>query len=400
MESITLYGEASTGKTKVWSIEVFERDGFGVIKTTHGYADGKMQVAEKVIYSGKNIGRSNETTPLAQAVIEARATFSKKRDAGYSEGAAAGAGGGGGGGQGDHGAARAKEAFDVPAPMLAHDYLKRSKSIKFPCFVQRKYDGVRCVAIPGSGSQSGLFSRNRKRIPHMEHIVAEIADLPADLILDGELYSETLPFSEIVGLVKRQTQKPGDTEKQKQIKLHVYDIINDDPYEERFNRLQALFATPRGGACTTAGGLAARRFEHLELVETLKCPTETGMRVLHDIFVGEGFEGAMLRNADAGYKVGQRSADLQKYKEFQDDEFEVIDFKEGEGAEEGCVIWICRCPNGETFSCRPRGTREERAALFAEGAAYVGKRLTVRYQELSPDGIPRFPVGIAFRDYE
>lgn len=382
MEFPTLYGEAAHGKTKVWSIEVFERGGLGVIKTTHGYEDGKKQVSEKVIYSGKNIGRSNETSPLEQAVIEARATFSKKQDAGYaaaptssnSESAAAPST--------EHRAERAKAAFDVPSPMLAHDYCKRSKSIKFPCFVQRKYDGVRCVAIPAIG----LFSRNRKRYPHMEHILAEIADLPSDLVLDGELYSDTLPFREIVGLVKRQTQKAGDQEKQKQVKLHVYDIINDDPYEERFGRLQALFAS--------------RRFQHLTLVPTAPCADEATMKLMHGVYVAEGYEGIMLRNADAPYKVGQRSADLQKYKEFMDDEYEVIDFKEGEGAEEGCVIWICRTPKGQTFSCRPRGSREERAELFAEGAGYVGKRLTVRYQELTDDGIPRFPVGIAFRDYE
>jgi len=30
----------------------------------------------------------------------------------------------------------------------------------------------------------------------------------------------------------------------------------------------------------------------------------------------------------------------------------------------------------------------------------VGKKLTVRFQEWSDAHIPRFPVGIAFRDYE
>jgi hypothetical protein len=34
------------------------------------------------------------------------------------------------------------------------------------------------------------------------------------------------------------------------------------------------------------------------------------------------------------------------------------------------------------------------------GGAYVGKKLTVRYQELTDEGLPRFPVGVAFRDYE
>ena len=44
------------------------------------------------------------------------------------------------------------------------------------------------------------------------------------------------------------------------------------------------------------------------------------------------------------------------------------------------------------------GTDAEQFARH--GAEYVGKKLTVRYQELTDDGIPRFPVGIAIRDYE
>ena len=193
MEFPTLYGEASTGKTKVWSIYVREKDGYGEIVVEHGYSDGKKQVNSKIIDSGKNIGKKNETTPLQQAVSEARATWQKKKDAGYVE-AAAGAGGGGvkesvvGGGVA---ASRAKATTDdVPLPMLALDFNKRGGSIKFPCYVQRKYDGTRCVAVPGSG----LFSRNRKKYPHLGHILEEIKSLPASLVLDGELFSKELTF--------------------------------------------------------------------------------------------------------------------------------------------------------------------------------------------------------------
>jgi len=77
-----------------------------------------------------------------------------------------------------------------------------------------------------------------------------------------------------------------------------------------------------------------------------------------------------------------------------------VDFKEGEGQEAGCVLWVCQTKDGKPFNCRPRGTREDRMQLFQEGKNYVGKHLTVRFQELTTDGIPRFPVGIAFRDYE
>jgi hypothetical protein len=365
-----------------------------VIETTHGYVDGKKQVNEKVISEGKNIGKKNETTPLQQAINEARAAWTKKKESGYSVrgtgGVVAVAVAGGAGAKamdeddesvGSGGRGKGIDE-DVPLPMLAHDYNKRGKGFKFPCYVQRKYDGTRCVAMPGKG----LFSRNRKRYPHMDHIVAEINKLPDELVLDGELYSDTLTFQEIVGLVKRETLKKGDEEKQYQIKLHVYDIINTSmTYEERMNNLQMLFKR--------------YKFKNLTLVDTMVCDSEDKMKELHAQFVSEGYEGIMLRTTKGFYK-NSRSADLLKYKEFFDGEYEVIGYKEGEGLEAGCVLWVCKTPEGRVFNCRPRGSREDRVTLYARGGEFVGKPLTVRYQELTDEGIPRFPVGIAFRDYE
>jgi hypothetical protein len=396
-----LQGTATTGKTKMWSIRVFDRGSdaglVGVIETTHGYVDGKMQVNEKIISEGKNIGKKNETTPLQQAISEAKSSWVKKKESGYSEadsvitvgGAVGGAGAGGDDAasvdsetKGTSGANRGKGVTeDVPSPMLAHDYNKRGKSIKFPCFVQRKFDGTRCVGMPGKG----LFSRNRKAYPHLEHIVAEINKLPAGVILDGELYSDTLTFQEIVGLVKQETLKKGAEEKHLKIQFHIYDIINDMPYEQRYANLQMLFNK--------------YKFKHLVFVKTDMCESEERMKELHAAYVVEGYEGIMLRNKTGLYK-NSRSADLQKYKEFFDDEYEVVDYKEGEGLEEGCVLWVCKTPEGKLFSCRPRGTREDRVELFKNGDKYVGKKLTVRFQELTNDKVPRFPVGITFRDYE
>jgi ATP-dependent DNA ligase len=391
-----LVGEAQTGKTKMWSIRVLERDTSagticGVIETTHGYVDGKKQINEKIIAEGKNIGKKNETTPLQQAINEARSAWVKKKESGYSinvndnnnamdiddsENENTNIG------NTNNISNKSKGiSDDIPSPMLAHDYNKRGKSIKFPCFVQRKYDGTRCVGVPGSG----LFSRNRKSYPHMNHIVAEINKLPPSIILDGELYSDTLTFQEIVGLVKRETLKKGDEEKQLQIKFHIYDIVNDMPYEQRYANLQLLFNK--------------YKFKYLELVKTEICDSEDKMKELHAKYVAEGYEGIMLRNKSGLYR-NVRSADLQKYKEFFDDEYEVVDYKEGEGLEEGCVIWICKTKEGKVFSCRPRGSREERIEFFNNGAKYIGNMLTVRFQELTDEKIPRFPVGISFRDYE
>lgn len=390
-----LQGEATTGKTKMWSIRVLERDNAGVIETTHGYVDGKKQVNEKVISVGKNIGKKNETTPLQQAVSEAKASWIKKKESGYSplgvtttpitvsditKGVAAVDLDESGDDEDDSGRGKGIDK-DVPSPMLAHDFLKRGKSIKFPCYTQRKYDGTRCVAISGKG----LFSRNKKRYPHLDHIVAEINKLPSTIILDGELYSDTLTFQEIVGIVKRETLKEGDEAKQLQIKLHVYDIINKAPYEERYANLQILFNK--------------YKFQHLVLVKSDICESEEAIKELHARYVAESYEGLMLRNKAGLYK-NSRSVDLQKVKAFETEEFKIVAFKEGEGLEAGCVIWICEAENGLQFSCRPRGTREEREVLYSDGKKYVGKKLTVRYQEMTDSNVPRFPVGITVRDYE
>jgi ATP-dependent DNA ligase len=396
----SLWDIALTGKCKVWRIDVFDAEGHGLIRTEYGYEDGKKTVNEKVVDKGKNVGKKNETTPVQQALVEARAVWSKKKDAGYRESAGAAGGAGAGAGAGAAEAASAASAAsasvaasrakaistDVPLPMLAHDYHKRGKDIKFPCYVQPKLDGTRCVAV--CGSDGGLYSRNRKKYHNLNHIKAVVASLPAGLILDGELYSDELSFQEIVGLVKSEKLKADQVVKEPKIQLWVYDIVDASAgFGDRYKRLQTLFA-----------GLGSE--SPLRLVETVECKASGEVKGHHDRYVEGGFEGVMLRNVAGKYDIGHRCKELQKYKEFEDAEYEVVGFAEGDGVEKGCVIWRCKTEDGKEFACRPRGTHEERRALLTEGGSYVGKKLTVRFQELTTDGVPRFPVGIAFRDYE
>ena len=377
-----LTASSSTGKTKIWSIKVIDRSGVGVIVTKHGYEDGKLVENERLVTVGKNIGKSNETTPVEQAVKEAQSDWNKKKDAGYVLE------------EEEEEMSGAPASFVSPLPMLALDYHKRGKDIVLPCYAQRKLDGVRCLAIQGRG----LYSRLGKKFPHLEQIGSEINGLAAGTILDGELYSDTLTFQEIVGLVKKETLLPKDLPKMEQIFLTVYDTIREGSYTDRKKYLEDLFT---------------KKFKHLRLLPTEECKTIEDIGRLHAKYVEEGYEGLMLRNKAGPYKVGFRSKDLQKYKEFQDDEFTVIGFTEGDGIEKGCVIWICETKKGDSFSVRPRGTHEERRELFKTAKSMVGKKLTVRFQELTEEsssnsaaashttgGIPRFPVGIAFRDYD
>jgi len=366
----TLYSKSKGGKTQLWTIEVVKGPGDGAtIKSSYGYEGGAMQHNEKEITKGK-VKRS----AWEQAVSEAQSDWNKKRDKGYAENV------GNAHVPGVAGEA-AVAAHKTILPMLAHDYHKRGKSIVFPAFVQAKLDGVRSIFHNGI-----LSSRMGKPFTGLEHITGELAAATAaGLILDGEVYSTTLPFQQFVGLVKKKKFSAADLEQLKHVNLWVYDCVNDKPFEERLAMLKAFFAK--------------HTFANVKLLPTEEAKSAADLKGFHDAYVAKGYEGLIVRNKKGLYHVNTRSADLQKYKEFQDEEYEVVGFTEGDGHEKGLVIWTCET-KGKKFNVRPRGTHEERAALFKEAASYVGKKLTVRFQELTDDGIPRFPVGIAFRDYE
>src|SRR3989344_6980473 len=134
---------AANGKQKQWSVEVIQ-DTDVLLQVTHGYVGGKLVTTSRVVTAGKNVGKRNATTPLEQAQCEARSLWNKKKDAGYAEAM--------------EGIEEATMVVPPPRPMLALPFTVAHKRLSFPCYAQRKLDGVRCLAIPGKG----LFSRNGK----------------------------------------------------------------------------------------------------------------------------------------------------------------------------------------------------------------------------------------------
>ena len=94
------------------------------------------------------------------------------------------------------------------------------------------------------------------------------------------------------------------------------------------------------------------------------------------------------------YKTKYRSYDLLKYKKFDDDEFEIVDYtREADVLNKGdnVIVWICQTKDGKPFNVPSKGTREERNNLFNNGKKYIGKTLSVQYFGLTSEGIPRFP---------
>lgn len=366
-ETQTVYKKTSTGKIQQWRAWVERTETGYLLKVESGQTDGKLtETVGQVIDEGKQ-----KRTAEEQAIFEANSKLKKKRDEAYFD------------------SIEAAQTQVKLLPMLAHPFDKRKHNINYPAIVQRKFDGVRCLAVLNSNGSVKLLSRKGKEYPHLQHIKVDVWENNDDtnIVLDGELYSDTLTFQQLVGLVKRVTLKPGNDQQMYEVSLRVYDCVDLNNEADFTDRYQTITNITNGA-------------KYLSLVENVRVDNEEEIHAAQARFVEEGYEGAMVRNLTGAYAIGKRSANLQKVKTFLDGEYPIVGFTQGTGGETGCVIWICETPDGKQFRVRPRGTQEERKVLFQNGEEYIGKMLTVRYQELTDDGVPRFPVGIAIRDYE
>lgn len=353
---------------RVWSIRV--SDECEIIRT-YGVEHGNQTVSVKKITAGKNLGKKNETTPFEQACAEATSMFEKqKTTAGYRE-------------------TRSKEPM-VPTPMLAHAFDKSAHRVVYPAFVQPKLDGVRMITCFDPSRGDVVFmSRTGKPLDALKPVfgpdLARLLVTRPGLWLDGEVYSRDLTFEEIVSAVRNE-QNP-DPNTLHKLEYHVYDVITDrpeSPFHERHMAVQEVLKnTPNW----------------IQSVPTYSVSSADEVLRHHDEFVQQGYEGVMIRNRDGPY-VYKRSYDLQKFKNFRDDEFVITDVKEATGNDAGTAIIQCKTEDGQCFWVRPRGTREYRAELLRRKKYVLYKQLTVRYQNLTDKNIPRFPVGITIRDYE
>lgn len=249
-----------------------------------------------------------------------------------------------------------------PSAMLAHEW-KRNDLLVFPVYVQPKLDGIRCLVYQKEG-QWVFQSRNHtvfQPFPHLEMV------LPKGYILDGELYKHGLDFQEITSIVRKKNH-PDLTK----LQYHVYDVITEGTFEERLNIISGL--------------------KGIVLTETKMANSVEEIEKYHGECVERGYEGIMIRNPDGLYKQ-TRSKDLLKYKHFKTEEYQVVGHTVGKGD-----IAIFECQVGDkTFGVMMKATLEEKKKILENIQDYYGKWLTVKYQELSKDGIPRFPVGVGWR---
>lgn len=359
----------NNGKLYGWEIvleEISENEIY--INTFFGFVGGAIQKRQKKLVAGKANRDLRE-----QAILEATSKWKDKKEKEvYSE---------------DPGATKVVEEV---RPMLAQTFLPDKFSPQ-RVFVQRKYDGIRCLAHwDADKGEMVLESRKGGVFPFFEEIKRELYEQFGPIVgryWDGELYTDQLPFENLSGLIRKKTLTEQDKWEIKKIQFHIYDWYDVNCGEWHYEKRKEVL---EGGWQQGNGQLV--------LVETEEIISLVEINEKHAKYVEEGFEGIILRWPESVYEVGKRSKGLQKYKKFMEEEFRIVGFREGEASETGCVLWECSNSDGKRFWVHPRGSHAVRKEYFLKGEEFIGRYLTVMFQEYSKEGIPRFPVGKGIRE--
>jgi DNA ligase-1 len=267
--------------------------------------------------------------------------------------------------------------------------------------VEPKLDGWRCICrfqpIEKSEYEVVLTTQNNKQYPWIKDIKKDLLKLVMDCknkgiiddientLFDGELYNHDIEnrYNQLSSICNIGRKEPHENEDI--VQYHIFDIIKPGEkikQNKRTEMLNSIFKFNKSSKLVHVPSFILNTFEDLN-------------KYLNK-FISDGYEGVMVRSPELCY-VHSRTDNMFKYKTVEDEEFPIVDATKEKGTNDGCIIWKCKTKSGKTFECPHNGTVIYRRELYNEfkknPKKFIGKPLTVEYQEYTNDGIPRFPKG-------
>jgi DNA ligase-1 len=376
----SLYRLNRAGNIQQYIVRTYTYSDGAFLEFTYGIIGGKIQEDLKPIYP-VNVGKANETTPIQQARLEAQSKINKLIDKGYQLLDPVEVSSNLGELQSYLKSLHGTDANRRYLPMLA---TKNIDKAEYPGYVQKKFDGNRCIIKNEGGT---IIARSRRgKIFDLEFITDLFEGiLPEGWEIDGEIYAHGISLQNIVSMVKNSANPHREM-----LKYRAYDIfgktLNDIPYKKRRWLLKRI--TKKTNSDKILHTDTYRVEDHQEL-------TKYFMQ-----FLDEGYEGAMYRNPDFPYEVGTRSKGLIKVKDTLEEEFEIVDMEEATGRDEGTAIFVLKTGEGKVFNSRPMGTREERKEYLENKEEHIGEMATVRFQYWTDGGVPGHSRVVNIRNFD
>lgn len=417
-----LYSRDSTGKILTWKVEI--RDTLEGVKVTTIYGEfyGKKVSSDYSILQGKNIGKSNETTPFQQAISEAESNIELHKKKGYKS-------------IEDlkinlpydenydtalyHALDLKLPMFrtdknEVVKPMLCQQYYKTKKdwvapdgelwddrkyyylmnpfvkkekgsiNMVFPCILQPKINGNRCVAdisLIDNDIKITMTSKegNDITVPHIERALKYLGEKILDrfnktsIKLDGELYIHGMLLQDIKScIVKPNLNTYGLT-------YQVFDLAIDNV--TNIKRVQALSIIKKMMEDTVFDNSPIR------IVPSTIVNNDTEVQHDTDVYINMGYEGSILRDPNGFYEFGKRPKCMVKLKRPTHKSFLIVDIISQE-KDPNKGLFVCKTEDGLEFEVNPKGNDEFKVLLLATKDLFINKMLFCVFYEYTKDNKP------------
>lgn len=294
--------------------------------------------------------------------------------------------------------------YGVIKPQLAKqaDKVTNPKIFNKEWLISRKLDGVKAlfywdgkeVHTASRGGEHYDYSTTHLRTNHS--LVAFFKDNPT-VILDGELFVRGKTLQQISGAA-RMEKNAYDCDWLQYWIYDCYDSSNIDmPAKDRYTDILINKLNKINGIFVYMGVDDDEISDSIRILYHEYVTGWNNMKALHDKWVAEGFEGAVITDPSKPYKVGSRCNNLIKIKQYKSEDFIVIGYKLGlRGSED--MTFTCELEDGRTFEAMPVGNREIKAEYVENfETKYKGHKAECTFFNYSDDGIPTQPKLRIFR---
>ena len=193
--------------------------------------------------------------------------------------------------------------------------------------------------------------------------------LPQDSVLDGELYAGS--WAKTIS-ARANPNIP--------LEYHVFDAIPLNEWKSQ-KFITSLQERMPGQYCS--GGPIHR-------VERTYVTSKADLEQTYATYLDEGYEGVMIKDPNAVYSL-QRTRAWMKLKPTQNLIARIVGRQSGTGKYAASLgAFFCETNRGISFSVGTGFTDEQRKC-FLQAASQPSERIVIKYQSLTPAGVPLFP---------
>jgi len=395
MTKTTLYNTSSKGKTKVWSIWV---EGDEVVKEWGLEGHKTQQTRDRV--QGKNIGKSNETTPEEQALFEMERAIRLKTEEGYSPTLKVTASA-----DIDWKNAILPDCFAPSKPEVSIEPEDEAAIVNAGhAIYQRKHNGMRAFVIKGTNGKVNIYSRRLELKTDLfpKHVEFFESILLYGMIVDCECVANDDPDL-IKTIFGANAEKAIERQKSTDVEFVIFDMlynecesIADLKYKERYKYLEKL----REKILLSIIGSQPHNMSLLKMISIVENIKVTDLQ--------PSWEGLILRDSNAPMKIRwdgkpDRKSGSWKKKNFK--ECDVVAYKwvtgKGKNNDRPAKLFVGAYDDKGNFvniSEAGSGLTEKHKDDILNGVVKFPITIELKYEEVTPDKSFRLPIFLRFRE--